>query len=203
MHSSLIGKVEKANRYARELDRISLERVALTFRGDNDTHHVSLDAGQWHCTCHYFESWGSCVHLLALQKIFGVMLPEEAQVSIFNATAAGATRLTQPPAPGTRRYRSPIERRRRIAPAASVRPYGTDVDPPVPRRLAPGAEPGIDLETPRAGGGGCGNRDARSRALVRRRTAFRHRLRSPWPTWRSSAGPESPGRIRRRTAPGR
>jgi hypothetical protein len=27
------------------------------------------------------------VHLLALQKIFGVMLPEEAQVSIFNAPA--------------------------------------------------------------------------------------------------------------------
>jgi hypothetical protein len=90
MHSSLIGKVEKANRYARELDRISIERVALTFRGDNDTHHVSLDAGQWHCTCHYFESWGSCVHLLALQKIFGVMLPEEAQTSIFSATAASA-----------------------------------------------------------------------------------------------------------------
>jgi len=90
MHSSLIGKVEKANRYARELDRISIERVSLTFRGDNDTHHVSLDAGQWHCTCHYFESWGSCVHLLALQKIFGVMLPEEAQVSIFNAQAETA-----------------------------------------------------------------------------------------------------------------
>jgi hypothetical protein len=90
MHSSLIGKVEKANRYARELDRISIERIALTFRGDNDTHHVSLDAGAWHCTCHYFESWGSCVHLLALQKILGVMLPEEAQVSIFNATGAGA-----------------------------------------------------------------------------------------------------------------
>ena len=58
MHSSLIGKVEKANRYARELDRISIDRVALTFRGDNDTHHVSLDAGQWRCTCHYFESLG-------------------------------------------------------------------------------------------------------------------------------------------------
>ena len=72
MHSSLIGKVEKANRYARELDRISIERVALTVRGDNDTHHVSLDAGQWHCTCHYFESWGSCVHLLTLQKVFGI-----------------------------------------------------------------------------------------------------------------------------------
>lgn len=81
MHSSLIGKVEKANRYARELDRISFERLTLTFRGDNDTHHVSLDAGRWHCTCHYFESWGACVHTLAVQKILGVMLPEEAQVA--------------------------------------------------------------------------------------------------------------------------
>jgi hypothetical protein len=91
MHSSLIGKVEKANRYARELDRISIDRVALTFRGDNDTHHVSLDAGQWHCTCHYFESWGSCVHLLTLQKVFGVMLPDEAQVSIFTPAPVAAT----------------------------------------------------------------------------------------------------------------
>jgi hypothetical protein len=85
MHSSLIGKVEKANRYARELDRITIDRLSLTFRGDNDTHHVDLDAGQWRCTCHYFDSWGSCVHLLALQKVLGVMLPEEAQVSIFAA----------------------------------------------------------------------------------------------------------------------
>ena len=82
MHSSLIGKIEKANRYARELDRITIDRISLTFRGDNDTHHVGLDAGQWRCTCHYFESWGSCVHLLTLQKVFGVMLPEDAQVSI-------------------------------------------------------------------------------------------------------------------------
>ena len=88
MHSSLIGKVEKANRYARELDRISIDRLALTFRGDNDTHHVSLDAGQWHCTCHYFESWAACVHLLTLQKVFGVMLPEDAQTSIFAPSQA-------------------------------------------------------------------------------------------------------------------
>ena len=93
MHSSLIGKVEKANRYARELDRITIDRLSLTFRGDNDTHHIGLDSGQWRCTCHYFESWGSCVHLLALQKVFGVMLPEEAQVSIF-AAAEAVTGLT-------------------------------------------------------------------------------------------------------------
>jgi len=87
VHSSLIGKVEKANRYARELDRITIDRLSLTFRGDNDTHAVTLDAGTWHCTCHYFASFGSCVHLLSLQKILGVMLPEESQVSIFAASS--------------------------------------------------------------------------------------------------------------------
>ncbi len=83
MHSSLIGKVEKANRYARELDRISIDRLSLTFRGDNDVHHVALDAGLWRCTCHYFDGNGSCAHVLTLQKVLGVMLPEESQVSIF------------------------------------------------------------------------------------------------------------------------
>jgi hypothetical protein len=87
MHSSLIGKVAKANRYAREMDRITFDRLSLTFRGDNDTHHVSLEAGRWQCTCHYIESWSSCVHPLTMQKILGVMLPDEAQVSIFSAEA--------------------------------------------------------------------------------------------------------------------
>ncbi len=88
MHSSVIGKIEKANRYARELDRISIDELSLTFRGDNDTHRVSLDAGRWHCTCHYFESWKTCVHVLALQKILGEMLPEDAQTSFFGAPEA-------------------------------------------------------------------------------------------------------------------
>ena len=91
MHSSLIGKVEKANRYARERDRLTFDRLTVTFRGDNDTHHVTLDAGVWHCTCHYFESWKSCVHQLTLQKILGEMLPEAAQVSIFTAVEGAAT----------------------------------------------------------------------------------------------------------------
>ncbi len=80
MHSSLIGQVEKANRYARELDRVSFDEFTLTFRGDNDTHTVSLHAGQWRCTCHYFGSWGSCVHLLAIHKILGPMVPEETPI---------------------------------------------------------------------------------------------------------------------------
>ena len=54
MHSSVIGKIEKAHRYARERDRITVERLAVTFAGDdgaNDVHprfagDVGDDVGQ-------------------------------------------------------------------------------------------------------------------------------------------------------------
>ena len=85
MHSSLIGKIEKVNRYARETDRITFDRLAVTFRGDNDTYRVSFDDEAWRCTCHTFQSFTSCAHILALQKILGVMLPESAQTSLFAA----------------------------------------------------------------------------------------------------------------------
>ena len=86
MHSSLIGKIEKANRYARETDRITFEQLSVTFRGDNDTYRVSFDDEAWRCTCHTFQSLSSCAHILALQKILGVMLPEAAQTSLFSAS---------------------------------------------------------------------------------------------------------------------
>jgi hypothetical protein len=85
MHSSVIGKIEKANRYARETDRITFGNLSVTFRGDNDTHRVALDSDRWSCTCHYFDSWKTCVHVMAMQKILGQMLPEAAQTSFFGA----------------------------------------------------------------------------------------------------------------------
>jgi hypothetical protein len=83
MHSSVIGKIEKAHRYARERDRITVERLSVTFAGDNDAHRVALEADGWHCNCHYFELWKTCAHVLALQEILGVMLPEAAQTSLY------------------------------------------------------------------------------------------------------------------------
>jgi hypothetical protein len=94
MHSSVIGKIEKANRYARELDRITVDRLSLTFRGDNDTHRVTLDSDRWQCNCHYFESWSTCAHVLALQKIMGQMLAEGAQTSYFGAPEAAIAEPT-------------------------------------------------------------------------------------------------------------
>lgn len=92
MHSSLIGKIEKANRYARETDRITFDRLSVTVRGDNDTHRVTLEAERWRCNCHYFETAGTCCHTMALQKVLGGMVPESAQTSLFAgaATEAGA-----------------------------------------------------------------------------------------------------------------
>ncbi len=95
MHSSLIGKIEKANRYARETDRISFEALSVNFRGDNDTHHVSLDSGDWQCNCHYFESFQTCAHILAIEKILGDMIPASAQRSLFAAATSADVSATE------------------------------------------------------------------------------------------------------------
>lgn len=94
MHSSVIGKIEKAHRYARELDRITIDQVSLTFRGDNDTHVVTLDADRWHCNCHSFESWTYCAHVLAMQQILGPMLAESAQTGYFGSPEPAMSEAT-------------------------------------------------------------------------------------------------------------
>ena len=76
MHSSMIGKVEKAMRYAHEPDRVKFEQLQVRFTGDNGSHTVSLDADTWRCDCHLFASAGGCVHTLAVQKILDPMLTE-------------------------------------------------------------------------------------------------------------------------------
>ncbi len=92
MHSSLIGKIEKARRYAQERDRIGFKSFRTTFRGENDDHVVEFDDGRWHCTCSFFAGWGVCAHTMALQRILGEMLPKSAQGPIeASATAPGVT----------------------------------------------------------------------------------------------------------------
>ena len=76
MHSSMIGKVEKAMRYAHEPDRVKIEQFQARFTGDNGSHSVSLDADTWRCDCHLFKSAGGCAHTLAVQKILDPMLSE-------------------------------------------------------------------------------------------------------------------------------
>jgi hypothetical protein len=76
VQSSMIGKVEKAMRYAHEPDRVKIKSLTASFAGDNSSHTISLDADAWHCDCHLFESAGGCVHTLAVQKMLDPMLTD-------------------------------------------------------------------------------------------------------------------------------
>ena len=84
MQSSLIGKVEKAKRYAQEKDRISFNELQVRFRGENDNHITSYGCGKWQCSCDFFTSWGRCCHTMALERILSEMLPPEALTTEFN-----------------------------------------------------------------------------------------------------------------------
>ncbi|HLE59830.1 MAG TPA: hypothetical protein VJA85_09310 [Candidatus Limnocylindria bacterium] len=79
MHSSMMGKVEKAMRYAHEPDRVRIRRIEASFAGDNSTHTITLESDHWHCDCHLYESAGGCSHTLAIQKMLDPMLSETAR----------------------------------------------------------------------------------------------------------------------------
>ena len=85
MHSSLIGKIEKAKRYAQETDRITFSDFSVEFRGENDSYATEYKDGKWHCSCHFFSSWGLFSHTLALEKILCNMLPEEAHTTQYES----------------------------------------------------------------------------------------------------------------------
>ncbi len=78
MQSSLIGKIEKAKRYAQEKDRVTFYELAVKFRGENSDYNTSYKDGKWHCTCSFFSNWGLCSHTMAMEKILADMLPSEA-----------------------------------------------------------------------------------------------------------------------------
>jgi hypothetical protein len=81
MQSSLIGKIEKAKRYAQEKERITFNELSVKFRGENDDYTVGLNNGKWQCTCRFFSQWHLCSHTMALEEILKGMLPEEAITS--------------------------------------------------------------------------------------------------------------------------
>lgn len=74
MQSSLIGKIEKANLYAQEPERVSFNSFSASFRGDNDDHEVTYSTGNFACTCNFFQSWRTCCHTMALEKILDPMV---------------------------------------------------------------------------------------------------------------------------------
>ncbi len=78
MQSSLIGKIEKAKRYAQEPERIRFNELSVSFRGENNNYTTGFKEGKWHCSCDFFSRWGLCSHTMAMERILVDMLPQEA-----------------------------------------------------------------------------------------------------------------------------
>ncbi|MCL2706654.1 MAG: SWIM zinc finger family protein [Dehalococcoidia bacterium] len=85
MQSSLIGKIEKAHRYAQEPERITINEFSSVFRGANDDHSVRYSKQQWSCTCSFFRDRGLCAHTMAMEKVLDNMLPAEARTNFDTA----------------------------------------------------------------------------------------------------------------------
>jgi hypothetical protein len=78
MHSDLINKIEKAKRYAQEPERFTLENIEARFRGGSD-HIISLKDNTWSCDCNFFNSWQTCSHVMAVQRLLAPMLSSDAR----------------------------------------------------------------------------------------------------------------------------
>jgi hypothetical protein len=76
MDSGMIGKIEKAKRYAEQRNRFHIESLKVTFEGENNPHTITLALGIWQCDCDFFQTRGRCSHTMALEKILDGMLPE-------------------------------------------------------------------------------------------------------------------------------
>ena len=75
MDSGMIGKIDKAKRYAQERNRVRFESFTVTFDGQNNPHTVRMQNGVWQCDCDFFKSRGRCSHSMALEIILEDMLP--------------------------------------------------------------------------------------------------------------------------------
>jgi hypothetical protein len=75
MDYGMIGKLEKAKRYAGERHRFLFNKFDLTFHGDNNNHHVLFDNGVFTCDCEFFVTHKRCAHTMALELLLKDMVP--------------------------------------------------------------------------------------------------------------------------------
>lgn len=77
LDSGMIGKLEKAKRYAQERGRFTFEAFTVTMSGENNPHRVTYENGQWHCDCSFFSTRGRCSHTMSLEILLEGMMPGE------------------------------------------------------------------------------------------------------------------------------
>jgi hypothetical protein len=76
MDYGMIGKIEKARRYAEEHKRFHFHGFTVTVDGENNPHSVKYEAGEWSCDCDFFHTRGRCAHTMALELVLEGMIAE-------------------------------------------------------------------------------------------------------------------------------
>jgi hypothetical protein len=76
MDYGLIGKLEKAKRYAEDRHRFRFNQFDLTFHGDNNEHKVTYRDGIFTCDCEFFLTHKRCGHSMALEILLKDMIVE-------------------------------------------------------------------------------------------------------------------------------
>jgi len=74
MDYGMIGKIQKAKRYAEQRDRIHFNSFNVTLEGENNPHTVNYSSGKWECDCDFFQTRGRCSHTMALEIILEKMV---------------------------------------------------------------------------------------------------------------------------------
>ena len=90
MNSSLIGKIEKAHRYEQEPERVTIRNLQADFKGEHNVYNVSLENDHWRCSCSFYSGYGTCSHVMAMQRILSPMLSLESRTESPLASVAGA-----------------------------------------------------------------------------------------------------------------
>lgn len=77
MDYGMIGKIEKARRYAEERDRITFNSLAVEFTGEHGIYEVLLNNEGWASNSPSFQAHGIDVHIMALERLLGPMLKRD------------------------------------------------------------------------------------------------------------------------------
>ena len=76
MDYGMIGKIEKAKRYAQEPYRFHFEALTVRIDGENNSHQVQFVDNKWKCDCDFFRTHGICTHTMAITNhILKDMIP--------------------------------------------------------------------------------------------------------------------------------
>jgi len=80
MDYGMIGKIEKAKRYAEERQRFNFHDFHVIFHGDNNEHDVKFNDGVFSCNCEFFITHHRCSHSMALEILLKDMVPATQEI---------------------------------------------------------------------------------------------------------------------------